>query len=107
MSAGRQAAALAVLVQRGDAWTGTVANRLGISLAATRRTLHELARQGLVEHDAPPAPGASITWSPTAEGRQRSEQLRTAVLRALELEELREDERFLASLEQMQRGERA
>lgn len=38
-------------------------------------------------------------------GQQRD--LMTAVLRALELDELRDDDRFLASLEQMRRGERA
>lgn len=38
-------------------------------------------------------------------GQQRD--LMTAVLRTLELDELRRDERFLASVEQMRRGERA
>jgi DNA-binding transcriptional regulator YiaG len=38
-------------------------------------------------------------------GQQRD--LMTAVLRALELDELRRDDRFLTSLDQMRRGERA
>jgi DNA-binding MarR family transcriptional regulator len=90
-----QALALRIAVTEGPQRMGTLAGRLGVTVATASRSADALVAAGLVRREADPADARAVRVAPTARGRREFRLRRERFVRALERlsDELSEVER--------------
>jgi DNA-binding MarR family transcriptional regulator len=90
-----QALALRIAVTEGPQRMGTLAERLGVTVATASRSADALVAAGLVRREADPADARAVRVAPTARGRREFRLRRDRFVRALERlsDELSEVER--------------
>jgi DNA-binding MarR family transcriptional regulator len=90
-----QALALRIAVTEGPQRMGTLADRLGVTVATASRSADALVAAGLVRREADPADARAVRVAPTARGRREFRVRRERFVRALERlsDELSEVER--------------
>jgi DNA-binding MarR family transcriptional regulator len=90
-----QALALRIAVTEGPQRMGTLAERLGVTVATASRSADALVAAGLVRREADPADARAVRVAPTARGRREFRLRRERFVRALERlsDELSEVER--------------
>jgi DNA-binding MarR family transcriptional regulator len=90
-----QALGLRIAVTEGPQRMGTLADRLGVTVATASRSADALVAAGLVRREADPADARAVRVAPTARGRREFRVRRERFVRALERlsDELSEVER--------------